>query len=335
MIASRSSPLRDPHTTLWLPEDPSCTFQRGPLWAVHLFHLLTIEEASALVQLAETHAAAHGWSTRRHAHHPTTDISVESHVAPALHSALQPLVDDVVLPTLALHYDFERAHLKMREIFLVKYEAGVPGVQDRLAPHRDGNLLSFSILLSDPASFDGGGLRFHSLGPLCESCAGGRAVPKTCAPNEEEGQSLVALGEQMDLVLAQRAAADLCPQCNGVGRLAVPGCGIGDLTTHCGKLLHEGAPVLRGTRYVVVGFVNVDSPTVDVDFIAHSALANSSTVGRWADHECVGAALLTPPPSPQAARSSGVIAAAPTAAPRRRGPRGGDDDMMGHLFGGM
>ena len=262
------SPLRDPHTTIWLPDDPSGTFERGPLWAVHLFHMLTFEDASALVQLAEAHATVHGWSTQRHAHHPTTDIAVDPQVAPALHRALVPLVRRVVLPTLALHYHFELAHLTIRDLFLVKYEAGTPGVQDRLAPHRDGNLLSFSILLSDPASFEGGGLRFHSLGPLCGSCAGGRAVPTARAANPE--QSLLALGEQMDLALAQRATADACPQCNGVGRLAVPGCGCGDLTTHCGKLLHEGAPVLRGTRYVVVGFVNVHSPTVDVDFIAHS-----------------------------------------------------------------
>mmetsp|Transcript_29916 Transcript_29916/g.87486 ORF Transcript_29916/g.87486 Transcript_29916/m.87486 type:complete len:136 (+) Transcript_29916:2394-2801(+) len=134
----------------------------------------------------------------------------------------------------------------------------------------------------------------------------------------------------MDRALVKRSADDECPVCNGVGRLAVPGCGRGDLTTHCGKLLHEGAPVLRGTRYVVVGFVNVTSPTVDMDFIGNSAIANSSTVGRWADHECVGAALLTPPASP---REDGAADDTGQGRRPRRGCRGGDDDLTGHLFG--
>ncbi|EOD31217.1 hypothetical protein EMIHUDRAFT_253598 [Emiliania huxleyi CCMP1516] len=265
-LSPRDGPLLTPHSTLWLPDDPSGTFARSSLWAVHIFRLLEPHETRALVALALEHAAANGWSTRRHKHHPTTDIAVERETAPALHSAVKPLVARVVLPTLALHYGFELCELQMRDLFVVRYQQGA---QDRLTPHRDGNLLSFSILLSDPSEFEGGGLRFHSLGPACDACGG------------------------------LRAAAATCRRCDGVGRLALPGCGCGDLTTHSGKLLHEGARVTSGTRFVLVGFVHVTSPEIDHEFISHGSLANSSAVGAWADHECVGGARLSPPSSPQ------------------------------------
>ena len=149
-LLRQAGPLQTPRSSYWLPDDPSGTFERSPLWAVLLFPLLYDDEADRLIAEAEAHVAVHGWSTRRHAFHPTTDIPVAGpDVAPALHAVLRPLVDDVVLPTLALHYNFEVVELTLRDLFLVKYEAGVEGVQDRLRPHRDGCLLSFSILLSE------------------------------------------------------------------------------------------------------------------------------------------------------------------------------------------
>lgn len=244
-------PLAPPHTTFWLPDNPSHT--RTALWAVHVFHLLSERDASTLVALAEDHAAAHGWSTKRHRNYPTTDIEVAQCVAPALHNKVRPLVRDKVLPLLAAQYGFAEGELRMRDVFLVKYEAGE---QDHLAAHRDGNLLSFSILLSDPCSYVGGGLRFHSLGPRCESCAGAR-----------------------------------CARCDGVGRVAIS-VGRGDLTTHCGKLLHEALPVTRGRRFVVVGFVHVDSPRVDRVHVALHDVANASARGAAADYEAVGKALV-------------------------------------------
>ena len=86
--------------------------------------------------------------------------------------------------------------------------------------------------------------------------------------------------------------------------------------------------MLRGRRLVVVGFVHVESPRVDRDFVQHGALANTSAVGGWADHECVGGALLTPPVSPRIGEECGGGHGG-----RRRRERGGDGDLAGHLFG--
>ena len=186
-----------------------------------------------------------------------------------------------------------------------RYEAGAPGVQDRLAPHRDGNLLSFSILLSEPSTFDGGGLRFHSLGPICPACGG----------KPREGCRLA------------------CVACGGVGRLAIRGVGRGDLTTHCGKLLHEGYRVTRGRRYVVVGFVICDAPTVDQHFVNHSELANRSASGKEADHEVVGRALLKQQHAPGGgSRSLSVVAVSASAASARPLASEAQDDGLAGFF---
>lgn len=260
-LTSVLSPLRSYH----LADDASGTFERTPLWAAHVCRLLEPSEIDSILSLALAHAASHGWSTSRHSHHPTTDFAVDA--APALHAALHPLVATTILPTLARLYDFEGPEetLLMRDLFFVRYEAGA---QDRLTPHRDGTLLSFNVLLSEPGrDFEGGGTRFFSIGDSCEACR---------AP-----QPTVGAGG------GGPAGSTGCAHCAGTGRAALQQ-QLGDLTMHCGKLLHEGAPVVRGTRFVLVGFVTVRSPRVDSAFVEEHVLANTSKVGGWADHECVG-----------------------------------------------
>ena len=310
-----SETILSPHHTICLPEDPAGIFARNELWAVYVFHLLGEAEAEGLIHLAEQHAEQHGWSTGRHKHYPTTDIAVTPHTA-ALHAALSPIVTSTILPTLANHYAFAASELRIRDLFVVKYEAGAAGVQDRLNPHRDGNLLSFSILLSKPTDFDGGGLRFHSLGPECDACS----------------PSAHRMG---------------CPRCNGVGRLTIPHVGRGDLTAHCGKLLHEGAPVVRGRRYVVVGFVIVDSPRVNAEFLANSRVANMTASGAKADHVCVGTALFSTQAAPAGCpgMQPAMLRSAPVdeqwtrstwsgeSEPERGESRGGEDDLSSQMFG--
>ena len=92
---------------------------------------------------------------------------------------------------------------------------------------------------------------------------------------------------------------------------------MGDLTMHSGKLLHEGAPVVRGIRsvdstdelcatsfvhwrilhaqtyerhahthrYIVVGFVDVTAASLDHEFLA-SKMANASKRGAEIDYAC-------------------------------------------------
>jgi hypothetical protein len=258
--------LPQPHTRLWLPDDPTGTFECHQLWAVLIFHLLSADEATSIIAMAEAHAEKHGWMSSRHRHYPTTDIAVEPSSAVELHSALDPLVRQCILPTMATHYGFLSEDLAVHDLFVVKYEAA-GAAQDRLAPHRDGHLLSFSLLLSDPdTDFEGGGLAFHSLGPRCDTCRDDVPSPPHLASD-------------------QRVIRENCPRCFGSGRLAVPGVKQGDLTVHCGKLLHASLPVSRGTRYIVVGFVSVSSARVDSAFVESGTLANTSSVGAWADYE--------------------------------------------------
>lgn len=46
---------------------------------------------------------------------------------------------------------------------------------------------------------------------------------------------------------------------------------VGDLTIHPGKVRHSGIPIIRGERYILVGFVDVRSPRVDNSFLAVSS----------------------------------------------------------------
>ncbi|CAM9471825.1 unnamed protein product [Choristocarpus tenellus] len=192
----------------------------------------------------EAHTAKDGWSTARHAWHPTTDIAVSS--IPVLDHWARKLLLTTVLPSIADLFGFETRHLStegpaspslaacLKDLFAVRYR---PGTQDRLAPHRDGNLLSFNILLSEPGSFEGGGTRFAALQGM-------------------EGGSL-----------------GFCAS-DGVVRPST----VGDLTMHTGKLLHEGVRVTRGTRYILVGFVRVASPKVNQVCECHYTPTPSSRV---------------------------------------------------------
>ena len=119
-----------------------------------------------VVNLAEAHVAEHGWLTKRHSQHPTTDFSLLD--APLVLAAAMPLVSSVVLPTLhSLYFGGANAgaiSLEVNDLFYVRYDGSTAGAQRELEAHRDGSLLSFSIALTDPSSFEGGGTRFMGVG---------------------------------------------------------------------------------------------------------------------------------------------------------------------------
>lgn len=296
--AQLPTPPLTPHTSLWLPDQKG--HKRSPLWGVHLFHLLDAATCQHLVSLAEAHGRTRGWATGRHKHFPTTDIAVTKENAPSIYDALQPhVIDSIVLPTIAALYGhFDVNELSMADMFVVKYEAKLDSPdadvaqQDRLAFHRDGSLLSFSILLSEPSDFEGGGLRFHSLGPSCVACSSSVCRGTTCAACRAAAAAADAPGSKSagdanghaDVSPAAAAyqfafadaASRLCASCQGVGRAAIKPPRCGDLTTHCGKLLHEGALLTRGRRYILVGFVRVKARRIDHHFVESSLYANSA-----------------------------------------------------------
>ena len=141
-------------------------FARNPLWRAHVMPALDAEACAALVSASERHVATcGGWSSSRHLDSfPTRDF--EASDAPELQSLLLPLCRTVLLPTLAslfLRGAAAGARPVLRELFVVRYAAGGGG-SPGLAPHRDGHPLSFSLLLSDPGDFEGGGTELQTLG---------------------------------------------------------------------------------------------------------------------------------------------------------------------------
>lgn len=90
---------------------------------------------------------------------------------------------------------------------------------DRLAFHRDGSLLSFTVLLSPLNEFEGGGTIFD-------------AFLDVVVPYDDAGSVLLSSGVIQP------------PQA-------------GYVTLHSGKLLHGGHVVSKGQRIVLVGFVDV------------------------------------------------------------------------------
>ncbi|KAJ1453262.1 hypothetical protein M885DRAFT_619158 [Pelagophyceae sp. CCMP2097] len=114
------------------------------------FPALTAAECEFFVGEAEFFAASHGgWSTARHASYPTTDIAVQDL---RFGKALYGSVEDRIFPTIAKWYLPEDASLpsplRLRDLFIVKYDATVEGRQVALRKHRDGAELSFGVALS-------------------------------------------------------------------------------------------------------------------------------------------------------------------------------------------
>ena len=137
------------------------------LLSAHCCHgCFSSAQIGTLVDAAERHVAIHGWLTKRHSQHPTTDFSL--HDAPLAWAAAEPTVSGVVLPTLHRLYfggstgtnGSGGATLTINDLFYVRYDGSTDGAQRELEAHRDGSLLSFSIALTEPCSFAGGGTRF-------------------------------------------------------------------------------------------------------------------------------------------------------------------------------
>jgi hypothetical protein len=133
-------------------------------YAVHA--CFSEDQILTLVGTAEKHVSIHGWLTKRHYVHPTTDFSLLD--APEVWAAAAPQVKSVVLPTLHRLFfnDDAGAVLKINDLFYVRYDADTEGAQTELEAHRDGSLISFSIALSSPDKFVGGGTRFVGAGKV-------------------------------------------------------------------------------------------------------------------------------------------------------------------------
>ena len=118
-------------------------------------------------------------------------------------------------------YGLTRWGVTCRELFVVKYEAGM---QTSLAPHRDGTI---STLLSANIALNLGCGEHPTLQPPCAFLGGG-----------------TQLSQFDDVVVSAPTGAAV---------------------THPSKMLHGGAKIESGVRFLLVGFFDVASPVTYVD----------------------------------------------------------------------
>jgi hypothetical protein len=178
--------------------------------------------------------------TSRHATYATCDFPVEdcrelqAYLEETLRSSSSGSITDRIHHHLQHRYTIQsRAHWSYLDLFCAHYQsqekvdnaddssAAVPSSSmDRLQPHRDGSLLSFTVLLSNPdTDFEGGGTTFDAL------------------------RDVNAIG--------------------ATSRVLHPGGSVrplqaGDAVFHSGKLLHGADVVTKGSRTVIVGFLDID-----------------------------------------------------------------------------
>ena len=219
----------------------------APLHAIRIESLLTDEQAAHCLQLAEEYAAQTGcWNQpdfSRHASYATCDFAVDAHTRLNEYLLHDLDFEGLVLTRLERYYGIPAHELSFLDLFCAHYRAiddnnndpvvdddaaassasnvvtTTNTIMDRLEAHRDGSLLSFTVLLNPPSQFEGGGTVFDALRDVVPDAA--------TAPVEWKVGGVVRLTRAGDAVL------------------------------HCGKALHGADAVTRGNRTVLVGFVDV------------------------------------------------------------------------------
>jgi hypothetical protein len=222
-------PAFSPHTTASEGSYPSV------LHSIHIESLLTDDQARRCLELAQQHAAeTNAWDrpdTERHATYSTCDFPIED-----CENLQQYLENDVhfhelIWNRLSSRYGVSPRDMSYLDLFCVNYqsqneeETSTINTMDRLEAHRDGSLLSFTVLLSPPESFEGGGTFFDALRDV----------------NLDEYNDDTGLQQPI-----------LFPG----GVIRPPRAG--DVVLHSGKILHGADKVTSGSRCVLVGFVDVN-----------------------------------------------------------------------------
>lgn len=143
----------------------------SPLHSIHIQPILSDHEAVQCRQLACNYAAATGrWDQpdfQRHASYATCDFAVED--CESLHVYLNEIdFDDRMWNALSEKYGVAKENMSYMDFFCANYraqgkESPETSTLDRLQPHRDGSILSFTVLLTPPEGFEGGGTFFDAL----------------------------------------------------------------------------------------------------------------------------------------------------------------------------
>lgn len=206
----------------------------SPLHSIHVKSVLSDSEADKCLQLANAYAAETGrWEqpdAARHESYATCDFPVEE--CETLDTYLQETgFDDRIWEHLSKVYGVRYEDMTYLDFFCAHYEAKTDSdaddidttqqqpqtTMDRLEAHRDGSLLSFTVTLTPPSEFQGGGTFFDALRDV--------STPDT--------DSILQAGGTIRPLRA------------------------GDAVLHGGKMLHGAAPVTSGQRTVLVGFIDV------------------------------------------------------------------------------
>ena len=170
--------------------------------------LVSARECEFIINECEVRAQAMGgWTTKRHAAYPTTDVPVQK-LPGTMQWLTKRLLPELAYPFLASAFRYAlpedaRLGLKVQDAFIVKYNATAG--QRELLPHRDGSVISFNIALNGIEAYQGGGTEF-------------RLLPDKAAIRSPKGHILA----------------------------------------HSSSLVHAGAPITSGVRYLLVCFVSVE-----------------------------------------------------------------------------
>jgi hypothetical protein len=194
------------------------------LHTIRVESVLTPEEAGRCLTLAKAYATENGsWDqpdSARHQTYATCDFAIEK--CETLDTYLETIgFDDRMWKRMSTLYNVDEDDMTYLDFFCANYRARDEShtrTMDRLIAHRDGSILSFTVLLTPLSEFEGGGTYFDAL--------------RDVEPNEKQVDVLYQGG----VVRPPR---------------------VGDCVLHSGKLLHGADVVTSGERTVLVGFIDV------------------------------------------------------------------------------
>lgn len=152
----------------------------SPLHHIHVRSLFSDDEVGKALNLALEFAEAtkrfESPDSDRHVSYATCDFPVDE--CPPLESFLESLgFEERLFGQLGDLYSMDADDLSFNDLFVAYYQAKPDGddtesdnnyinnddIMDRLELHRDGSLLSFSLLLNPPDEFEGGGTFYDAL----------------------------------------------------------------------------------------------------------------------------------------------------------------------------
>lgn len=124
--------------------------------------ILSLKECQHIVEDLIPQQLKTSWTNFRHSAFPTIDIPLKT--TPCLQYLIPILYERLIEPIITPYYGFGPSQLGFRDVFLVLYDAENHGqyAQTGLAPHTDGSLISFNILINSPDDYEGGGTFFYT-----------------------------------------------------------------------------------------------------------------------------------------------------------------------------